>query len=74
MKQKPIVSAEEKHLFASGFRVTQGDHEFVTYPENTSIRIWTGRVADDYDAHFHSAVEVILPLKGEVLIVAEGRE
>lgn len=24
MKHKPIVSAEEKHLFASGFRVTQG--------------------------------------------------
>ena len=40
MKHKPIVSAEEKHLFSSGFRVTQGDHEFVTYPENTSIRIW----------------------------------
>lgn len=74
MKQKPIVSAEEKHLFASGFRVTQGDHEFVTYPENTSIRIWPGLVADDYDTHFHSAVEVILPLKGEVLIVAEDAE
>lgn len=74
MKQKPIVSAEEKHLFASGFRVTQGDHEFVTYPENTSIRIWPGRVADDYESHFHSAVEVILPLKGEVLVVTEAME
>ena len=74
MKQKPIVSAEEMHLFASGFRVTQGDQEFVTYPENTSIRIWPGRVADDYDTHFHSAVEVILPLKGEVLVVTEAAE
>ena len=73
MKHKPIVSAEEKHLFASGFRVKQGNHEFVTYPENTSIRIWPGRVADDYEQHFHSAVEVILPLKGEVLVTtAEG--
>lgn len=68
MKQKPIVSAEEKHLFASGFRVKQGDHEFVTYPENTSIRIWHSRIPDDYEPHFHSAVEVILPLQGEVLI------
>lgn len=74
MKQKPIVSAEEKHLFVSGFRVTQGEHEFVTYPENTSIRIWPGRVADHYDTHFHSAVEVILPLKGEVLVVTEETE
>lgn len=71
MKHKPIVSAEEKHLFASGFRVTQGEHEFVTYPENTSIRVWAGRDPDDYERHFHSAVEVILPLKGEVRIDLE---
>lgn len=70
MKQKPIVSAEEKHLFASGFRVTQGEHEFVTYPENTSIRIWIGNVPDDYEPHFHSAVEVVLPLEGEVSVCA----
>ena len=68
MKHKPIVSAEEKHLFASGFRVTQGNHEFVTYPENTSIRIWHSNVPDDYDQHFHSAVEVIIPLAGTVLV------
>ncbi len=69
MKHKPIVSAEEKHLFASGFRVTQGEHEFVTYPENTSIRIWHSRTPDDYDQHFHSAVEVIIPLQGEVTVM-----
>lgn len=71
MKHKPIVSAEEKHLFASGFRVTQGEHEFVTYPENTSIRVWRGASPDDYDRHFHSAVEVIIPLKGEVRLDLE---
>lgn len=68
MKHKPIVSAEEKHLFASGFRVTQGEHEFVTYPENTSIRIWHSRTPDDYENHFHSAVEVIIPLAGSVTV------
>ncbi|MGN1369391.1 MAG: helix-turn-helix domain-containing protein [Aristaeellaceae bacterium] len=71
MKHKPIISAEEKHQFASGFRVTQGDHEFVTYPENTSIRIWHGRKPDEYAQHFHSAVEVILPLRGEVVAELE---
>ncbi len=74
MKHKPIVSAEEKHLFASGFRVTQGEHEFVTYPENTSIRIWNMRQADDYDQHFHSAVEVIIPLQGEVMVPTDEQE
>ena len=71
MKHKPIVSAEEKHLFSSGFRVTQGDHEFVTYPENTSIRIWHSDVQDEYDTHFHSAVEVIVPLKGSIHVWSE---
>ena len=70
MKHKPIVSAEEKHLFASGFRIKQGDQEFVTYPENTSIRVWHSQIPDDYEPHFHSAVEVLLPLQGEVVTCA----
>ena len=74
MKHKPIVSAEEKHLFSSGFRVTQGEHEFVTYPENTSIRIWHGDEADEYETHLHSAVEVIMPLKGTVHFWSEEDE
>ncbi len=74
MKHKPIVSAEEKHLFASGFRVKRGDHEFVTYPENTSIRIWNSQQADAFEQHFHSAVEVIIPVTGEVLVFAGDEE
>jgi len=74
MKHKPIVSAQEKNLFASGFRVTQGDHEFVTYPENTSIRIWHSAAQDEYATHFHSAVEVIITLKGCVCVWTEEDE
>jgi len=74
MKHKPIVSEKEKNLFASGFRVTQGDHEFVTYPENTSIRIWHSNVADEYETHFHSAVEIIINLKGRIRVWAEEDE
>ncbi len=74
MKQKPIVSEKEKNLFASGFRVTQGDREFVTYPENTSIRIWHSIAADEYETHFHSAVEVIINLKGKIRVWAEEEE
>ena len=74
MKHKPIVSQEEKHLFASGFRVTQGEHEFVTYPENTSIRVWHRDEADEYESHFHSAVEVLIPLKGTISVWSETNE
>ncbi len=74
MKHKPIVSAEEKHQFASGFRIKQGDYEFITYPENTSVRVWHHSVPDAYEAHVHSAVEVHLPLQGEVVSCAGGVE
>ena len=74
MKHKPIVSAEEKRQFASGFRVKQGEHEFVTYPENTSIRIWHSATPDEYEMHFHSAVEVIIPLKGQISVWTEDGE
>lgn len=72
MKHKPIVSEREKNLFGSGFRVTQGDHEFVTYPENTSIRIWHSATPDEYEMHFHSAVEAIITLGGKVEVQVDG--
>ena len=76
MKQKPLVSAEEKEQFHMGFRVLKEDqHEFITYPANTSIRVWRSiNVGDSYAPHFHSAVEVILTLKGEVLITTAEQE
>lgn len=74
MKHKPIVSAEEKLMFGHGFRVTQGDYEFVTYPANTSIRVWHGIEPDAYDAHLHSAVEVALPVEGECVYMVGDRE
>ena len=51
--------------FADGFRILQGKHEYVTYLEHSSIRIWPSDVASHYDSHVHSAVEIILPHRGE---------
>lgn len=68
MKQKPLVSAEDKEQFSMGFRVLKEDqHEFITYPANTSIRIWRRTSdADSYAPHYHSAVEILIPLEGEL--------
>ena len=68
MKQKPLVSAEEKEQFHMGFRVLKEDqHEFITYPANTSIRVWRSvNEGDSFSPHFHSAVEVLIPLEGEL--------
>ena len=74
MKKKSLVNEADRERFASGFRVTQGAHEFITYPPNTSIRIWHGAVADAYEMHFHSAVEVVLPVTGECIYTIETEE
>ena len=76
MKQKPLVSAEDKEQFGMGFRVLKEDqHEFITYPANTSIRVWRSiNEADSYAPHFHSAVEILLPLEGELYSVIDKTE
>ncbi len=76
MKQKPLVSAQDKEQFSVGFRVLKEDqHEFITYPANTSIRIWRSMPeGDSYAPHFHSAVEVLIPIEGELFSVIDERE
>ncbi len=75
MKHKPIVSAEEKHLLASGhYRVMQGDYELVGYPENTSVSVRYVGKPDAFDVHFHSAVEIHLPLRGGLITLAGETE
>ena len=76
MKQKPLVSQEDKEQFHMGFRVLKEDqHEFITYPANTSIRVWRSiNEADSYAPHFHSAVEVLIPLEGELFSVIDKTE
>ena len=52
--------------FEDGFRVLQGKREYVTYPDNSSIRIWFSDVPWRYETHDHSAVEILLTMEGMV--------
>lgn len=76
MKQKPLVSQEDKEQFHFGFRVMKEDqHEFITYPANTSIRVWRSiDAADSFAPHYHSAVEILLPVEGELFSVIDKTE
>ena len=56
---------ENKHL-EDGFRVLQGQREFVTYPEDSSFRLWFSDIPWRYDFHLHTAVEIVLTLEGWV--------
>ena len=52
--------------FPDGFRIMQGKQEYVTYIEHSSVRIWYSETPWTYDSHCHSAVEIIMPVRGEV--------
>ncbi len=64
MAKRKIVNEEERKRFPDGFRILQGKQEYVSYVEHSSIRIWSSDVAAHYDNHVHSAVEIIMPLRG----------
>ncbi len=50
--------------FPDGFRIMHGKQEYITYVEHSSVRIWYSDVGSFYDAHTHSAVEIIMPQQG----------
>ena len=63
--------AMSRSRFPDGFRIMQGKQEFVTYIEHSSLRIWYSEVPWRYESHCHSAVEIIMPVKGEVIYQVE---
>ena len=58
--------------YEDGFRVLQGQREYVTYPDNTSVRIWYSEDPWRFEEHVHSAVEIVLTLEGSVEYVVDG--
>lgn len=74
MGSKKLVNDENMRLIHSGFRVMQGSQEFVTYPANSTIRVWYSAIPDYYETHWHSAVEVLLPVEGECSMTVEDKE
>lgn len=40
-----------------------GMHEIVNYKENTSLRLYSNTQAEDYPEHWHTPVEIIMPLE-----------
>ena len=59
--------------FPDGFRYMHGKMEYVTYRERSTIRVWYADTPWHYESHFHSAVEVIMPIRGEVVYTLPKR-
>lgn len=56
----------------TGKRNVSGGHEMVEYHENTHHRIWLNELTESYEAHWHSALEIILPLENIYTVIAHG--
>lgn len=74
MKKQRLITPQNRSMFESGYRVMQGEQEFVTYREDTTIRVWYGVIPDQYSEHMHSSVEVVLPHQGMCRCVVNGVE
>ncbi len=55
--------------YEDGFRVLQGRREYVTYVEDSSVRVWYADTPWRYEMHDHSAVEILLTLEGSVTYI-----
>lgn len=66
MSKSSPANKEKRRRFPDGFRILQGKQEFITYVEHSSIRIWPSDAECAYEAHFHSAIEIILTVQGDV--------
>ena len=67
MEQRTRPESMSQSRFPDGFRYLRGEQEYVTYREDSTLRVWYADTPWHYDPHWHSAVEIILPVKGEVV-------
>lgn len=72
--QAVLRSQPRKARFPDGFRVMQGQQEFITYPDHSSIRVWPSDQPSHFETHTHSAVEIIMPSHGVSVVSLPDRE
>lgn len=71
MEQNANTEVMSRSRFPDGFRIMKGKWEYVTYIEHSSLRIWYSETPGAYEGHSHSAVEIIMPVRGEVTCEVE---
>ena len=72
--QTVLRTQPRKARFPDGFRVMQGQQEFITYPDHSSVRVWPSDQPGRFEAHVHSAVEIIMPSHGISVVRLPDRE
>ena len=60
-KQRYLVQPD---MVPNGDRILDGNHERVHVIKNSSMRFWYNVQNADFSAHWHTALEIIMPLEG----------
>ena len=72
MRQNAQHESMRRLRFPDGFRYMHGKQEYVTYRERSTLRVWYSETPRSYESHYHSAVEIIMPTRGEVVYTLPG--
>ncbi len=70
-ESRKIENTARAARYEDGFRVLQGKREYVTYPEDSSVRVWYSDTPWRFEKHDHSAVEILLTLEGSVTYIVK---
>ena len=54
---------EANNDWSGNRNLIKNTHELVEYKNNSSVRIWYNEQAIDYDSHWHTALEIIMPVE-----------
>ena len=73
MEEKTRADSMQQSRYPEGFRIMRGKQEYVTYIEHSSLRIWYSETPWSFESHCHSAVEIIVPVVGEVIYELPAR-
>ena len=74
MAEQIIRALNTPGRIEEGFRVLQGKKEYVTYLDDSSFRLWYSNIPWRYESHYHSAVEILMTVKGTVEYEVGGRK
>ena len=55
----------------AGIRDVKDSHEVVQFQNNSSVRIWYNEQDVDYELHWHTALEIIMPIANHFDVVAK---
>jgi AraC-like DNA-binding protein len=75
MEAEPVIKPDYyfQPVLDPGFsRIMKNNEEYVSYLKNSSFRIWMNKEKHGYEPHWHSALEIVMPLENKYTAIVDG--